>query len=211
MIRTTVFVTMIRPCFSVHTQLRSILLAAFSLVVSVVIAVGVRATTRRKGLLAAPRRWWAHGIEVRQSLIPNSGDGLFATRGFAAGETIGEYYGQVLTLLQAHRLEHRDYLMGGFGINAHVDARFAMDAPARYINDHFDQTKLNARFEKLKPKRRALAVATRDIRAGEEIYASYGETYWRARGIDPSTGKALPASGENGPSSTACAASHLRT
>lgn len=39
----------------------------------------------------------------------------------------------------------------------------------------------------------ATLIATRLIRRGEEVYASYGESYWRARGIDPETGVALPA------------------
>ena len=138
-----------------------------------------------------PKRRWAHGVEVRQSRIPDAGDGLFAARRFEAGAVLGEYRGQVLSLLQAYKLEDRDYLMGGFGLNAHVDARFALDAPARYVNDNFDPTKLNARFEKNKEAKRALLLATRRIEAGEEVYASYGESYWRARGIDASTGKPL--------------------
>ena len=35
--------------------------------------------------------------------------------------------------------------------------------------------------------------SARRIAAGEEIYASYGETYWRARSIDPDTGLRVPA------------------
>ena len=77
-------------------------------------------------------------------------------------------------------------------INAHVDARFAVNSPGRYVNDNFDPRALNARFDKIKPERRARLVATREIRAGEEIYASYGAAYWRARGIDPATGASVP-------------------
>ena len=65
-------------------------------------------------------------------------------------------------------------------------------ARAGYVNDHFDTSKLNARFEKDRQRRVATLIATRDIRCGEEIYASYGESYWRARGVDPETGKPLP-------------------
>ena len=72
-----------------------------------------------------------------------------------------------------------------------MDARFALNAEGRYINDNFDRSKLNAEFEKIKPERIAKVRATRAIMAGEEIYASYGETYWRARGIDPQTGQPL--------------------
>ena len=138
------------------------------------------------------RRFESQGVEVRPSHIPDSGHGLFASRDFRVGDVLGEYRGRVLSLLQAHRLEDRDYLMGGFGINAHVDARFALDAPARYVNDHFDKSQLNAEFHKDKSKKRALLVATRAIKRGEEIYASYGESYWTSRGIDPATGKPLP-------------------
>jgi len=34
-------------------------------------------------------------------------------------------------------------------------------------------------------------MATRRIQRGEEVYVSYGETYWRARGVDPDTGARL--------------------
>ena len=44
-----------------------------------------------------------------------------------------------------------------------------------------DASKHNVKFLKLKGERRALAVALRDISPGEEIYAFYGEGYWRAR------------------------------
>ena len=76
----------------------------------------------------------------------------------------------------------------------HVDARFAMDSPARYVNDNFDTSALNARFDKLKDQRRALLVATHPIKAGEEVYAAYGEAYWRARSTQP------PACSESGTS-----------
>lgn len=155
---------------------------------TLLIAAAVPWLARRAALRRVVRRW-PRGVEVRRSLIKNAGDGLFATRTFFKGEVLGVYRGRVLSLLQAHQLQDRDYLMGGFGINAHVDARFALNAEGRYVNDNFDTTKLNAEFEKLKAERIANVRATRDIQAGEEIYASYGETYWRARGIDPQTGQ----------------------
>jgi hypothetical protein len=68
-----------------------------------------RVTQRR----LVTRSW--PGLEVRRSRVAGAGDGLFATRAYAAGELIGEYYGRVLSLHQATQLENRDYLMGGFG------------------------------------------------------------------------------------------------
>lgn len=143
---------------------------------------------RRRRKQSEPSRRWPQGVEARRSCIPNAGDGLYATRHFAEGEVLGEYYGRVLTLYQATRLENRDYLMGGFGINAHVDARFALGSAARYVNDHFEPMKRNAHFVKDKRAKRATLVASRPIARGEEVYASYGESYWRARGIEYRTG-----------------------
>ena len=170
---------------------KSACIAIGSAAVAVVARLLLRRYRRRRRAATTLRCWPDQGLEVRPSLIAGGGDGLFAARAFGEGEVLGEYRGQVLSLLQAYKLEDRDYLMGGFGLNAHVDARFALDAPARYVNDNFDPTKLNARFEKNKEAKRALLLATRRIEAGEEVYASYGESYWRARGIDASTGKPL--------------------
>ena len=72
----------------------------------------------------AVRSWW-QGVEVRPSRIDGAGDGLFTTRRFVVGEVLGLYYGRVLSLVEATRLSNRDYLMGGFGLNAHVDVRAA--------------------------------------------------------------------------------------
>ena len=70
---------------------------------------------RRRRSAAAVKRSWPNGVEVRPSMVPAAGDGLFASRDFAEGELLGEYRGRVLSLVQAHKLENRDYLMGGFG------------------------------------------------------------------------------------------------
>ena len=80
-----------------------------TLVSCAVVALAVHYRRRRS------RRRWPQGVEVRPSRVRGAGDGLFATRTFEAGEMLGEYYGQVLSLWQAMNLENRDYLMGGFG------------------------------------------------------------------------------------------------
>jgi SET domain-containing protein len=49
---------------------------------------------------------------------------------------------------------------------------------ARYINDGGDASAQNARFVKIPSRRRACVLAMRDIRKGDEIYASYGPLYW---------------------------------
>ena len=131
-------------------------------------------------------------LRVAPSTIDGAGEGLFATERIAANETIGFYRGEVLTLREAVALKDRDYLMGGFGPNAHVDARDAFAMPGRYVNDAFDASRLNARFDKSKATRSARVVALRDIGEGEEIFASYGRSYWSARGFDERGRSLLP-------------------
>ena len=127
------------------------------------------------------------GLEVRESKIEGAGQGLFATRDFKEDEEICQYRGTIRTFKQMWqmKLHEKEYVMGGFGLNVHVDAGPHPEILARYINDNLDETKLNARFKKIKfcdPKKcHAQVRALRDIAAGEEIYCSYGNIYWKCR------------------------------
>ena len=118
---------------------------------------------------------------VRRSKLKGAGDGLFALRPFKEGDKICDYRGQVLSLRKALEAENRDYIMC-LGLNCHVDASNAFDVPGRYVNDNFDTTHLNAEFRKQKHLFKATLVATKSINVGDEIYASYGQAYWRPRG-----------------------------
>ena len=120
-------------------------------------------------------------ILVKESTIPGAGQGLFATAAINKGDILCEYTGTELTLLQTIRLKDKTYLMGGFGLNCHIDAKDHPDVLARYINDARDPLLQNTKFVKLKSEKKALVVALRDISAGEEIFASYGSVYWRFR------------------------------
>ena len=87
-------------------------------------------------------------------------------------------------------------VLGGFGINVHIDAKEYPDSLGRYINDCRNESETNAKFVKLRAEKKALVVATRFIKvcsffeysdsipfqSGSEIYASYGESYWRKHG-----------------------------
>eukprot|EP00921_Rhytidocystis_pertsovi_P023692 GHVQ01037990.1.p1 GENE.GHVQ01037990.1~~GHVQ01037990.1.p1 ORF type:complete len:249 (+),score=34.90 GHVQ01037990.1:731-1477(+) len=118
-------------------------------------------------------------LEVRPSLIPGAGRGLFVLSAVPKGSVVCEYTGRRLTLLELLRKQDRTYVMGGFGINWHIEA--GPEVMARYINDNMDTSQLNAVFQKLKTLRKALVVATRDIASGEELYATYGSVFWRGK------------------------------
>ena len=119
-------------------------------------------------------------LQVRPSRIEGAGDGLFVRRRIRAGTVMCEYAGTRLSLAQMLRTTDKSYVMGGFGLNNHIDGRLHKDFHARYINDHADPEATNARFIKCRATRKALVVAMRDIHPGEEVYCPYGQVYWRA-------------------------------
>ena len=91
----------------------------------------------------------------------------------------------MLTFVQARALppDAKDYVMA-LHFNVHVDAANHPGYLARYINDNLTDggRHRNVRFVKDPARRSATVMATRDLRAGEELYAEYGDGYWRRRG-----------------------------
>ncbi|KAL8274061.1 hypothetical protein Esti_001903 [Eimeria stiedai] len=79
------------------------------------------------------------------------------------GSWICEYLGERRTLIQILRMQDRQY------------------AYARYVNDNGNKEALNAEFVKIKSQGRVLLRATSDVLEGQEIYAAYGEVFWRNR------------------------------
>lgn len=125
------------------------------------------------------------GLAVQRSFIPAAGNGLFALRHFQKGDLLCVYRGTDLSLKDVlkMKLEDKDYVMGGFGLNCHLDASSHVDVLARYINDNFMNRKsINTKFVKSKKYKFALVIALRNIEPGEELYASYGDSYWSVRG-----------------------------
>ena len=115
-------------------------------------------------------------VYVDVSTQPNAGLGLFASRTFVRGETVCVYSGNVLGGRAAAELAERAYLMR-LGKAVSIDAGPCPDIAARYINDHIDRKQINSRFKKEPAQWRALVIATKNIKAGEEIFASYGRRY----------------------------------
>merc|ERR1711991_328743 len=79
---------------------------------------------------------------VSKSLIAEAGKGLFAAKRIKKGQLICIYRGTKLSFAQVLKLpmSEKDYIMGGFGLNVHVDASKHLDVLARYINDNFDKS-----------------------------------------------------------------------
>ncbi|KEP61323.1 UNVERIFIED_CONTAM: histone lysine methyltransferase, SET, putative [Hammondia hammondi] len=134
---------------------------------------------------------------VAPSLIPGAGQGLFTSQRLPRDSWLCEYLGTRRSLRQILREQSRAYVMCAGTLNAHIDARLHPEVLARYINDNAKKEKLNARFIKDKERSRVFVQALRDLEAGEEIYAFYGEGYWRNRPFFASGGGSTqPLSGE---------------
>lgn len=126
-------------------------------------------------------------LEIKESKIPNAGKGLFAKAIFKRGQPILEYTGEQITWAQCRK---RNEALDGVGAyyfyvseRKCIDALYCLDSLARYANDAAGFVRIpgirnNSRFEIIKGK--PYIVASRTILPGQEIFVSYGRSYWNA-------------------------------
>lgn len=116
------------------------------------------------------------------SSIAGAGNGLFyeprSPSGIIRqGEVACYYYGNIHNFHSARYIEDGSYLLLVAG-DMFVDPGPLLHVKARYINDPCNDDFYNCRYEPQPESYRSAVIATRDIRAGEELLASYGELYW---------------------------------
>jgi hypothetical protein len=120
-------------------------------------------------------------LEVKPSLLPDAGMGLFTTKKHAALEVLCLYTGERLTFWDQLRSRHVEYFADtAAGI---ICNRKYLNIKGRYINHHFDADRRNVAFltypdATILPGRCLLVLSLREIEAGEELYTNYGEAYW---------------------------------
>ena len=126
-------------------------------------------------------------LYVKKSKLPNAGKGLLTTSEIKKGEVVCEYEGEKITWKECLK---RNESQDGFGayyffVNNKncVDAQHTVWALARYANDAagFGRVKgltNNCKYEVIKGK--PYIVATRNLKAGDEVFVSYGKEYWNA-------------------------------
>ena len=121
-----------------------------------------------------------------ESTISGAGRGLFTFRTIEEGETICYYSGVVETFSSKSKIKDASFLCFAgyceeFDEDIWVDPAPVEDIKARFINDPLDESLCNARWH-VCPREssfyRCGVVATRTIEAGEEIFLSYGTSYW---------------------------------
>jgi uncharacterized protein len=125
-------------------------------------------------------------LYISLSQLPSSGNGLYTAIDIYKNETIAVFKGEVLTnsqaILRASKGEDRYFMNMPDG--SILDARkrkcfakYANDAKA-FSNSDF---KNNAKIALDESDKICLA-ATRNIKTGEEIFCSYGKSYWKKHG-----------------------------
>lgn len=120
---------------------------------------------------------------IAPSKIPNSGNGLFASKDIDEGTLIGHYSGKILRTRDAIRLKDKQYLMR-LGPQCYIDAKQCLNVTCRYMNDIRSKLLYNVKFIKLPEETTALIVSTKKIRAKSELYVDYGPFYWLSKQIE---------------------------
>jgi hypothetical protein len=126
-------------------------------------------------------------IEVKTSTIPNAGKGLFALQDFSKGDEICEFTGKEVSKEEIKKLTgtRAEYLIGKDD-GSTVDV-YNSKSPAKYSNDHDGYLKATkkAGFEKKNnceimelDNGELWLIATKKIKEGDEIFCSYGSSYW---------------------------------
>ena len=123
-------------------------------------------------------------LVVKKSTIPGSGKGLFTKRDIKKGERIIEYLGEIITEAECNRRAENNFSGYVFYISKRkcIDAYSDHKALARYANDargliRIKGIKNNCCYEIW--KNRGWINAEKNIKAGDEIFVSYGAEYWR--------------------------------
>jgi len=118
-------------------------------------------------------------IEIRPSNIPNSGNGVFAKQDIKSGNMLGYYRGEALNADQFSRRfkdkEYAAYVLAVKNGKINVDAeKKGYNWVSRVNTPRGTTMKTNIQWND-----NGRVFAKRNIKAGEELFVSYGSAYWR--------------------------------
>jgi SET domain-containing protein len=119
-------------------------------------------------------------LEIKPSIIPGSGQGLFTKVDIPKGSRIAEYTGRITTWKEVKDNWSNVYLYT-VKPNHVIDASGSKKVLARYVNDANGLTRIKGltnNSEFFNDGLRVFIVATKNIAAGEEILSAYGKEYW---------------------------------
>jgi len=122
---------------------------------------------------------------VASSQIPNAGKGLFTAISIYKDEVVSIFKGEILSKQEAKtRSENgKDSYFINMLDGSIMDSNM-VKCFAKYANDA--EGKIKSKFKcnsiiSINEDLQVCIVASRDIKAGEEIFCSYGKGYWRSK------------------------------
>ena len=134
-----------------------------------------------------------YGVEVKTSTIPRGGLGLFACKEFKNEDIIAPYTGELLTKRQLddrYGRENKDGDYAPYAVkmseNKYMDCACERGI-ASYANANPSHN--NSRFSVSNTANTVNLKATKRIRAGQEIFVSYGKNYFKPNNAPHSTVK----------------------
>ena len=138
-------------------------------------------------------------LQVKKSTLPGAGKGLFTTKTIRKDSKIIEYRGEIIGYNEYRRRSRREEDQYLFFVrqDLSIDAMHTPQYKARYANDAAGIIRVkgirnNSDYVIFGDK--CFIVASRDIKAGEEIFVNYTRSYWdymrkRAKKKKPSKNK----------------------
>jgi hypothetical protein len=122
-------------------------------------------------------------LRVKASQIPNAGKGLYVLTEKKKGELVALFRGEVLSYEAAEQRAAKNE--DGYFINMSngtILDSMPVECFAKYANDAHGlgktKFKSNAQIQLSGKDDIAFLIALRDIKAGEEVFTSYGRKYW---------------------------------
>lgn len=120
---------------------------------------------------------------VKKSRLPGAGKGLFTTKSLRKDSKIIEYRGEIIGYAEYRRRARKeeDHYLFYLRRDLCIDAMHTPQYKARYANDARGFTRIkgiknNSDYVIFGDK--CFIVASRDIKAGEEIFVDYTHHYW---------------------------------
>jgi len=120
---------------------------------------------------------------IKKSRLPGAGKGLYTTKAIRKDARIIEYRGEIIGNSEYRRRTRREEDQYLFYLRRDlcIDALHTPQYKARYANDAAGITRMkgirnNSDYMTFGDK--CFIVASRDIKAGEEIFVNYTKSYW---------------------------------
>ena len=118
---------------------------------------------------------------VKKSGLPKAGKGLFTKIDIPKGTRVVEYKGRIQPWREVKDEDGINGYLMYINRNVVINGLKAVKTLARYANDAGGLVRLEGirnNSEFVSEGKRCFIEATRNIKAGEEIFAGYGREYW---------------------------------